>query len=90
MAWNGDNTIKLHYVYMQSEINIKVGNKATKAYFDQIKSQFEGNIKNVSGLSSHHDLIANLSLIAFQMKSEHGYDDYSDFLAIRRVLWRKN
>jgi len=76
-----------NYVYMQSEINIKVGNKAPKEYFYQIKIQFEGNNKNVSGLSSHHDLIANLSAncVPDEIMSM-GIDDYSDFLAIRRVL----
>jgi len=76
-----------NYVYMQSEINIKVGNKAPKDYFDQIKIQFEGNNKNVSGLSSHHDLIANLSAncVPDEIMSM-GINDYSDFLARRRVL----
>lgn len=76
-----------NYVYMQSEINRKVGNKAPKDYFDQIKSQFEGNNKIVSGLSSNHDLIANLSAncVPDEIMSM-GIEDYPDFLAKRRVL----
>jgi hypothetical protein len=76
-----------NYVYMQSEINIKVGNKAPKEYFNQIISQIEGNNKTVSGLSSNHDLIANLSAncIPDEIMSMD-IDDYSEFLAKRRVL----
>lgn len=76
-----------NYVYMQSEINIKVGNKAPKDYFDQIKSQFEVNNKIVSGLSSNQDLLANLAAncVPDEIMSM-GIDDYSDFLAKRRVL----
>lgn len=76
-----------NYVYMQSEINIKVGNKAPKDYFDQIKSQFEGNNTIVSGLSSNDDLIANLSANCVPDEIMNmGIEDYSDFLAKRRVL----
>jgi hypothetical protein len=76
-----------NYVYMQSEINIKVGNKAPKEYFDQIKNQLEGNNKMVSGLSSNQDLIANLSANCVPDEiMGMGIHDYSDFLAKRRVL----
>jgi hypothetical protein len=76
-----------NYVYMQSEINIKVGNKAPKEYFNQIINQFEGTNKTVSGLSSNHDLIANLSAncVPDEIMSM-GINEYSDFLAKRRVL----
>jgi hypothetical protein len=76
-----------NYVYMQSEINIKVGNKAPKEYFNQIINQFESNHKTVSGLSSNHDLMANLSAncVPDEIMSM-GIEDYPDFLAKRRVL----
>ncbi|CAA9891939.1 hypothetical protein METHB2_530014 [Candidatus Methylobacter favarea] len=72
---------------MQSEINIKVGNKAPKDYFDQIKSQIENNNKLISGLSCTEDLTANLAancipVDIINMDSE----DYSEFLAKRRKL----
>jgi len=76
-----------NYVYMQSEINIKVGNKAPKEYFEQIRSQFEGNNKIVSSLSSNQDLIANLSANCVPDEIMNmGIDNYSGFLEKRRVL----
>jgi hypothetical protein len=76
-----------NYIYMQSEINIKVGNKAPKDYFDQIKSQIENNNKLISGLSCTEDLAANLAancipVDIINMDSK----DYSEFLAKRRKL----
>jgi len=76
-----------NYVYMQSEINIKVGNKAPKEYFDQIQNQFEGNNKTVSGLSSNQDLVANLSANCVPDEIiDMSVDDYSGFLEKRRFL----
>jgi len=76
-----------NYVYMQSEINIKVGNKPPKDYFEVITTQMQDNTKQVSGLSKQQDLLDNLKMNCvpteiMQMSSE----DYNDFLTLRRKL----
>ncbi|MDP2177422.1 DUF262 domain-containing protein [Methylicorpusculum sp.] len=76
-----------NYVYMQSEINIKVGNKAPKEYFEIIKTQMQDNNKLVSGLSTHQQLIDNLQMNAVPTDiMQMSIDDYNDFLAARRKL----
>lgn len=45
-----------NYVYMQSEINIKVGNKPPKDYFDLLKTQMIENNRQVSGISTEQEL----------------------------------
>lgn len=76
-----------NYVYMQSEINIKVGNKAPKNYFELINKQIEDDNKLVSGISNQNELIENLksncvpeSIITMEI------DDYQEFLIQRRKL----
>jgi hypothetical protein len=79
-----------NYVYMQSEINIKIGNKPPKEYFQVIIKQMQENNKQVSGLSTHQELLNNLKMNAvpadiIQMTVE----DYNDFLIERRKLMAK-
>ena len=75
-----------NYVYMQSEINIKVGDKAPKDYFELINKQVQGG-KLVTGISTEAELIENLkancvpSNIANMTES-----DYANFLEERRTL----
>lgn len=76
-----------NYVYMQSEINIKVGNKPPKDYFELITSQMLENNKLVSGLSTHQELLDNLQMNAVPADITHmSIDDYNDFLIARRKL----
>ena len=76
-----------NYVYMQSEINIKVGNKPPKDYFELIASQMQENNKQVSGLSSQEELLNNLQMNAVPADITHmSIDDYNDFLTARRKL----
>lgn len=76
-----------NYVYMQSEINIKVGNKPPKDYFELITSQMFENNKMVSGLSSQQELFDNLQMNAVPADITHmSIDDYNDFLIARRKL----
>jgi uncharacterized protein with ParB-like and HNH nuclease domain len=76
-----------NYVYMQSEINIKVGNKPPKDYFVLIASQMQENNKQVSGLSSQEELLINLQMNAVPADITHmSIDDYNDFLTARRKL----
>nr|WP_315161128.1 DUF262 domain-containing protein [uncultured Flavobacterium sp.] len=76
-----------NYVFMQSEINIKVGNKPPKNYFEIINKQIEDNNKLVSGISNHYELIENLKSNCVPesiMNMEIG--DYQEFLIQRRKL----
>jgi hypothetical protein len=76
-----------NYVYMQSEINIKVGNKPPKDYFEVITTQLQDNNKQVSGLSTHQELLNNLQMNAVPSDIiQMGIDDYNDFLTSRRKL----
>jgi len=76
-----------NYVYMQSEINIKVGNKPPQDYFKLINDQILDNSNSVSGISSHSELLENLKANCvppeiMQMRIE----DYPEFLTLRRKL----
>jgi hypothetical protein len=76
-----------NYVYMQSEVNIKVGNKPPKDYFELIKTQILDNNKLVSGLSSEQELLDNLKMNCVPTEiMEMSIDDYQDFLTLRRKL----
>ncbi|HEY8659396.1 MAG TPA: DUF262 domain-containing protein [Hanamia sp.] len=76
-----------NYVYMQSEINIKVGNKAPNEYFEGIISQIQNNNKLVSGISSQGQLNENLISNCVPLDiMQMSINDYSDFLSKRRLL----
>ncbi len=76
-----------NYVYMQSEINIKVGNKPPKDYFEIIATQMKDNNKQVSGLSTHQELLDNLQMNAVPKDiMQMSIDNYNDFLTARRKL----
>ena len=88
---NGLNRAKYNqianYVYMQSEINIKVGNKPPKEYFDVIKNQISESNQTVSGISSKEQLFENLKMNCVPTEIMNmGIDDYSEFLNMRRKL----
>lgn len=76
-----------NYVYMQSEINIKVGNKAPKDYFSLVTNQIlEGNLL-VSGLNSVEELEQNLRMNCVPVEIMNmTLDDYPEFLNLRRKL----
>jgi hypothetical protein len=72
---------------MQSEINIKVGNKPPKDYFEVITTQMQDNNKQVSGLSTQQELLDNLQMNAVPTDiMQMSIDDYNDFLTARRKL----
>lgn len=76
-----------NYVYMQSEINIKVGNKPPKDYFELIKQQINEGNQTVSGLSNEIELMENLRMNCVPMEiMQMQIDDYSEFLSKRRLL----
>jgi hypothetical protein len=74
-----------NYVYMQSEINIKVGNKPPKDYFEQIKTQIAGNNLQLSGISTEEDVLGNLKMNCVPAEiMQMSVDDYFEFLTMRR------
>ena len=76
-----------NYVYMQSEINIKVGNKPPKDYFEVIKSQMLNGNHQVSGLTNEEQLADNLKMNCVPSEIQQmSIDNYSDFLTLRRKL----
>jgi hypothetical protein len=79
-----------NYVYMQSEINIRVGNNAPCEYFKGIINQIETNNKSISGISSQDQLNENLMSNCVPVEiMEMSINDYSDFLSKRRQLMAK-
>jgi hypothetical protein len=76
-----------NYVYMQSEINIKVGNKPPKEYFETVKSQIINGNQQVSGLSNEQQLLDNLKMNCVPTEIQQmSIDDYNEFLTLRRKL----
>ncbi|MCO6426621.1 DUF262 domain-containing protein [Nitrosomonas communis] len=76
-----------NYVYMQSEINIKVGSKSPNDYFELIKTQIQDDKRQVSGLLTEQELIDNLKMNCVPTElMEMGINDYQNFLTLRRKL----
>jgi hypothetical protein len=76
-----------NYVYMQSEINIKIGNRPPKEYFGLITNQIQNANPIISGISTEMELLENLrmncvpeEIIGMEM------GDYQEFLGMRRKL----
>ena len=76
-----------NYVYMQSEINIKVGNKSPKDYMEHIRSQIQSSNRIVSGLATDTEVNENLKMNAIPVNfDKYGIDEFDDFLLERRKL----
>jgi hypothetical protein len=76
-----------NYVYMQSEINIKVGNKAPRDYMATIKEQINSNQLTLSGIAHESELYSNLrSNCIPESIIEMDIENYHDFLHQRRLL----
>ncbi len=76
-----------NYVYMQSEINIKVGSKPPKDYFELINAQISDNNRQLSGLSTEVEVLENLKMNCVPAEiMQMNFDDYPDFLVLRRKL----
>jgi len=72
---------------MQSEVNIKIGNRSPKEYFDLIRSHIQNNNPQISGILTEAELNENLQMNCVPTEIL-GMDlqDYQEFLAIRRKL----
>lgn len=76
-----------NYVYMQSEINIKVGNKPPKEYFAVVTNQINENNQQVSGIGTQQQLLSNLDMNAIPSDIMNmTIEDYEEFLIKRRHL----
>ena len=76
-----------NYVYMQSEINIKVGNKSPKDYMEQIRSQIQSSNRLVSGISTDFELDENLKMNAIPINfDKFSIEEYDEFLLARRKM----
>jgi hypothetical protein len=72
---------------MQSEINIKVGNKAPKDYFGVLNKQMIEQTNSISGITTEQQLLSNLTMNCVPVEiMQMSVDDYSDFLTMRRKL----
>ena len=79
-----------NYVYMQQEINIKVGDKSPDVYFGHLSEQCHGGEKKYGAITEMHQLHENLKENAipesiFTLTME----DYQEFLVKRRELMSK-
>ncbi|MBY0346363.1 MAG: DUF262 domain-containing protein [Neisseriaceae bacterium] len=76
-----------NYVYMQSEANIKIGNKPPKEYFEIIYKQILTNNPLVSGLANEQALLDNLKMNCVPPEIVNmTVSDYEIFLKSRRML----
>jgi len=76
-----------NYVYMQSEINIRVGNKAPKEYFAELREQVNSNETMYGGITDEKALMKNLRMNSIPENIfEMTITDYDEFLLQRRKL----
>ena len=76
-----------NYVYMQSEINIKVGNKPPVDYFEVLSKQMIDNNRQVSGLATEEEILNNLKMNCVPAEiRQMSIESYNDFLILRRKL----
>ncbi|SDC57036.1 GmrSD restriction endonuclease domain-containing protein [Geotoga petraea] len=87
---NGFNTSSIYnqvanYVYMQSEINIKVKDKSPQKYFNELLEQCRTKDSIYGGIIDQNDLKENLVENAIPLEVfEMTFEDYDDFLKKRR------
>lgn len=77
-----------NYVYMQSEINIQIGNKAPDRYFNEIKAQCQNGGKCIYGGIDDLDILMENLRQSCIPESVFGtkIEDYETFLEERRKL----
>lgn len=77
-----------NYVYMQQEVNIRVGDRAPAHYFSEVLNQCETGTLVFGGIQTLDELKENLeeSCVPVQSILEARLEDYDSFLAERRSL----
>ncbi len=79
-----------NYVYMQSEINIKIGNKAPKDYLKIVLNQLKNNQMEIGAITDQKSLIENLKENCIpEMIFNADFYQYNNFLEERRKLMAK-
>ncbi len=79
-----------NYVFMQQEINIKVGDKSPETYFRQVFDQCQGGKKLYGGIDTMEELSKNLAMNCIpESVFEMSIMDYDHFLKERRALMAK-
>ena len=76
-----------NYVYTQSEINIKIGNKPIEQYLKEIKEQCEGGELKYGGIDNFNLIVENFEQNAIPLTIfDMTMDNYQEFLNQRRRL----
>jgi hypothetical protein len=76
-----------NFAYVQTEINIAIGNKSPEIYFNELKKQCESSTPKYGGIISITDLNDNLRDNDIPDKIfSHNLSEYDDFLQARRRL----
>ena len=76
-----------NYVYMQTEINIRVGNKPPKEYMELVISQIKNGDKSISGVTSENEIYENLEMNCIPKEMlEMDITNYEEFLNLRRKI----
>jgi len=76
-----------NFVVAQSEINIRIGNKAPHVYFEQLFKQCRGGKKRYGNITEEKDLKRNLRVHCIPLDvAQMKIDNYPEFLAKRRQL----
>jgi len=76
-----------NYVYTQSEINIKIGNKPVEKYLGEVKEQCNGGDLKYGGITDFNLILENFKQNAVPISIfEMTMDNYQDFLIERRKL----
>lgn len=75
-----------NFVYTQSEINIRIGNKSPKDYFEVLKLQCETKDMKLGSITDFDIILANLQMndLPFDVINMD-FNDYSEFLEKRRM-----
>lgn len=76
-----------NYVYMQSEINVKIGNKAPFLYFGELIEQCNGGVLKYGGINDTESLKDNLKVNCIPGSTfTMDINSYDNFLKSRRIL----
>lgn len=79
-----------NYVYMQSEINIKIKDKSPNIYFNELKEQCNSENLIYGGISDIEELNKNLEQNCIPLEIFNmNINNYDEFLNMRRLLMAK-
>jgi len=79
-----------NYVYLQQEINIKIGAKSPLEYIEDVFTQCESSVLKYGGINDRDQLIDNLNTCCMPADVlSYDYSNYESFLAERRILMAK-